>query len=364
MHIIDLRSDTVTQPTVEMRQAMATAQVGDDVYQEDPTVIQLETRIAQMFGKESALFFPTGTMANLTSVMAWCPNRGSEIIVGDKSHLFLYEQTGACQYGGVSLRTVPNKYDGTMNIDDIQNAIREEDIHEPRTCLICVENTHNACGGKVLRISFLKSLKSISTSTTPKIPIHMDGARIWNALTAMNLPPSAISSYVDSLSVCLSKGLGCPAGSVLVGSKEFISSARRIRKSLGGGMRQSGVLAAAGLVAIEDFQKGVLTEDHRRAIKLTRGLSDISEIEPYDPIETNIVFMHLQLPVYQQNIKPNQSIEPLEAKEIVNKLKEKGVLVSAWAPDLLRMVIHRDITEEDIEYVINSFQEIYNPSSI
>jgi threonine aldolase len=362
MRIIDLRSDTVTKPTPQMRQAMASALVGDDVYQEDPTVIELETKVAQLFGKEAALFFPTGTMANLTALMAWCPNRGSEVIVGDKSHIFLYEQTGACQYGGISLRTVPNNDDGTMNLYDIKKSIREEDIHEPETCLICIENTHNACGGKVLPLFFLQQLKSLSASTSPKTPIHMDGARIWNALTAMNLPPSDISAYVDSITVCLSKGLGCPAGSMLIGSKEFIQLARRIRKSLGGGMRQSGILAAAGLVAIEDFQRGILAEDHRRAKTLIRGLSDIYVLEPYDPIETNIVFLQLHLLPYRQN--NNQRTEPQTAKVIVSKLKEKGGLVSDWAMDLLRMVIHRDITDEDIQHVIHSFQEIYNMSSV
>ena len=256
MSIIDLRSDTVTLPTCEMREAMSIALVGDDVYCEDPTVQILEKRVAKMFQKESALFFPSGTMSNLTAVLSWCSTRGSEIIVGDNSHMFLFEQAGASQFGGVSLRTVPNLPDGTMNIDTINSAIREDDIHEPVTKLICIENTHNACGGTVLPISFLKELKDLSDKHN--IPIHLDGARIWNAIKAMKKEPHEISIYVDSLSVCLSKGLGAPIGSLLIGSMGFIIKARRIRKALGGGMRQVGILAAAGIKALDDFETNIL----------------------------------------------------------------------------------------------------------
>ena len=211
--MIDLRSDTVTKPTPEMRKAMSEAVVGDDVFGEDETIQQLENRVAQLFQKDAALFFPSGTMSNLTSILTWCPNRGSEIIVGDNSHIFLFEQAGASQFGGVSPRTVPNLPDGTFDLDTLKTAIRDDDIHEPSTKLICIENTHNACGGKVLPISFMKDLKAIADN----IPIHLDGARIWNALYASRSTPPEIASYVDSLSVCLSKGLGAPIGSLLVG---------------------------------------------------------------------------------------------------------------------------------------------------
>jgi threonine aldolase len=360
MRIIDLRSDTVTQPTPEMRQAMATAIVGDDVYQEDPTVNQLETKVAQLFQKEAALFFPSGTMANLTAVMAWCQRRDSEVIVGDKSHLFLYEQTGASQYGGVSLRTVPNLLNGTMNIHKIQQAIRDDDIHEPTTQLVCIENTHNACGGKVLPLSFLKSLQVLLASKTPRIPIHMDGARIWNAITAMDVSPADISQYVDSISVCLSKGLGCPVGSLLVGSKDFIQRARRIRKSLGGGMRQAGVLAAAGLVGLADFEKGILKEDHRKATVLVESLKTMQQYHIYGPIDTNIVFIELlPCPLYcdfLSSLFPSSNQQEFNSELLVEKMKEKGILVSAWAPNLIRVVFHRDISYNDMERIIQCFR--------
>jgi len=246
--MIDLHSDTVTKPTLRMREAMSCARVGDDVSEEDPTVNLLQDRVASLFGKESALFFPSGTMANLTAVLAWSPNRGSEIIVGDKSHMFLFEQGGVSQFGGVSIRTVKNRSDGTMAISEIIEAIRDDDIHEPITTLICIENTHNACGGKVLPISFLEELRKMSAT-----PIHMDGARLWNALTASQEQPKDIAKYVNSLTVCLSKGLGCPIGSLLVGSSDLIKRARRIRKGLGGGMRQVGTRIPKRLFQLFDL---------------------------------------------------------------------------------------------------------------
>lgn len=362
MRVIDLRSDTVTQPSQRMRMAMSVAIVGDDVYQEDPTVTHLESTVAQLFGKESALFFPTGTMSNLTALLTWCPRRDSEVIIGNNSHIFLYEQTGACQYGGISLRTVPNFQDGTMDLSEIEKSIREDDIHEPVTCLICVENTHNACGGKVLPFFFLEKLNAISKTTTRKIPIHMDGARVWNAITAMNCQPTDIAKYADSITVCLSKGLGCPAGSLLLGNRDFIQRARRIRKSLGGGMRQSGILAAAGLVALDEFKQGLLREDHRRTSLLVQGLLDIPLFEPYEPVETNILFLQIN-PLPLQTLlldkEHTQKITEIHANEFVLPLKEKGILISAWTPKLIRMVVHRDITDENIYNVIRAFHEIF-----
>jgi len=352
---IDLRSDTVTQPTPEMREAMANAIVGDDVYGEDPTVLELEQRVARLFQKESALFFPSGTMCNLTAVLSWCSHRGSEVIVGDKSHIFLFEQTGACQFGGVSLRTVSNLSDGTLDLDEVKLAIRDEDIHEPTTELICIENTHNVCGGKVLPLSFIEELYMQVNKNKNKniIPIHLDGARIWNAISATGLSPSNMTNYVDSLSVCLSKGLAAPVGSLLVGCQEFIVKARRIRKALGGGMRQSGVLAAAGLQALNDFEKGILIQDHLRAATLAKKIELLPAFKLFSTVETNILFIHL--------IKyPDYWDSKTVSSQVSKRLKEKGILISAWSPLLIRIVIHRDISNENVDYVIQCLEEISN----
>jgi threonine aldolase len=340
MQCIDYRSDTLTKPTHDMREVMSSAIVGDDVYQEDPTTIQLENRIAKLFRKESALFFPTGTMSNLTAVLAWCDKRGSEIIVGDKSHMFLYEQAGVSQFGGVSMRIVKNLGNGSMELGSIQDAIRDSDIHEPITSLICIENTHNACGGRILAKTFLKKLQQLSKTNC--VPIHMDGARIWNASSASHEPVHKIAKYVDSLTVCLSKGLGCPVGSVLLGSEEFISKARRIRKGLGGGMRQTGVLSACGLVALDDFESGVLKKDHIICKILAYEIKDMSGFKIWNEVETNILF-----------------IEIIGGSENVTKLlMERGIRVSAWSHDLIRLVIHRDIQYNDIDLTINAFKDI------
>jgi len=344
--MIDLRSDTVTKPTPEMRKAMAEAVVGDDVFGEDETIQQLENRVAQMFQKDAALFFPSGTMSNLTAILSWCPQRGSEIIVGDKSHIFLFEQSGAAQFGGVSPRTVPNLPDGTFDIDALQAAIRDDDIHEPPTKLICIENTHNACGGKVLPISFMKDLKTFA----PDIPIHLDGARIWNAIYASRSTPQEIASYVDSLSVCLSKGLGAPIGSLLVGPADFIKKARRIRKALGGGMRQVGIVGAAGLQALDDFETGILLYDHIRTLNLARALKKCKSLKVHD-VQTNIIFADIVL--------HDKSWNKDQVSSHINKLlTQKGVCISAWAPLLIRMVVHRDINEDDIEKTIQAFKEV------
>ena len=339
MNRVDFRSDTITQPTAEMRDAMAKAIVGDDVYGEDPTIIALECRVAAMFHKESALFFPSGTMSNLTATLAWCSERSSEIIVGDKSHMFLFEQAGAAQFGGISSRTVPNLVDGTMDLSVLASAIREDDIHEPRTRLLCIENTHNACGGKVLPLAFLRDLKALALEH--EIPVHMDGARIWNAITAMDTTPEKISMYVDSLSVCLSKGLGAPVGSLLIGSTELITKARRIRKALGGGMRQVGVLAAAGIVALDDFESGILQEDHIRARKLADALAELPIFEVY-AVETNIIFARVKT----------------ANAHWLSILRSMNILVSEWEPFLMRVVVHRDIDDMDIDFAIEGFRQL------
>jgi threonine aldolase len=353
MSIIDLRSDTVTRPTPEMRTSMYNALVGDDVYNEDTTIQRLEDRVATIFNKESALFFPSGTMSNLTALLTWCPNRGAEIIVGDKSHIFLFEQASASQFGGISPRSVPNLSDGTMDINLIKEAIRENDIHEPITSLICIENTHNVCGGKIIPLSFLQQLKILANENN--IPIHLDGARIWNAITASNINPQEISNNVDSLSVCLSKGLGAPIGSLLVGPREFINKARRIRKALGGGMRQVGILGAAGLKAIDDFEDGILVNDHKRCQKLVAGIKVLQVFKVNEPIHTNIIFINIVS--YNKSNKNNICINSTTISKMAS---ERGILISAWSPFLIRLVIHRDMNDADIDYTVSFFKETNN----
>lgn len=339
MLTIDLRSDTVTKPTIGMLKSIADNfnNVGDDVYEEDIIVQRLQQKLSTMFNKEDALFFPSGTMCNLTALLSWC-NRGSEIILGNKSHIFLFEQGGAAQYGGIAFHTIPNLDDGTMDIQSVQEAIRDDDIHEPETSLIAIENTHNACGGKVLPVDFLKSMSEIGK--TRDIPIHLDGARIWNALQESKLHAKDIGCYVDSISVCLSKGLGAPVGSVLLGPKWFIQKAKRVRKSLGGGMRQSGILAAAALVAVDDFENGILKIDHDHIKMIANEVSLCDGFTPQPVVETNILFI---------DVKD-------DASKIVDYFKEHNILIGAWSTNLLRIVVHRNITSEDIQHVISVFK--------
>jgi len=351
MKKIDLRSDTVTLPTIIMREAMKNAEVGDDVFQEDPTVIKLQKVIAEMFNKESALFFPTGTMANLTAILTWCNERGSEIIVGDNSHIFLFEQSGASQFGGVAFRTIHNLDNGTFDLDVLKTLIRDNDDHEPITKLICVENTHNVCGGKALSLEFLHKLSKISKEN--KIPIHIDGARIWNAIEKLQIRPNEITSCFDSMSVCLSKGLGAPAGSLLIGNKIFIEKARRLRKALGGGMRQVGVLAVTGLIAIEDFKSGIISNDHLKTKRLVEGIQlqqNVFKIR--DSEHSNIIFINILS-------KPGKD-NAIFTKLICNLLKERNILVSNWGPLLIRVVVHRNISDQDIEETIKVFNKISN----
>ena len=339
--MIDLRSDTVTKPTDEMRNCMKNAIVGDDVFGEDPTILLLENRVAEMFHKECALFFPSGTMSNLTALLTWCDSRGSEVIVGDKSHIFLFEQSGASQFGGISYRTLENNDDGTMDVEAIKQSIRENDIHEPITRLICIENTHNVCGGKILPLEFISKIRKIANQH--HIPIHMDGARIWNAISASGIEPYEMVKNVDSISLCLSKGLGAPVGSLLVGTNEFIKKAKRIRKALGGGMRQSGMLAAAGLVALDDFRSGILIKDHEKTRKIVDGLKGMKNMVVHSNIQTNIIFI---------------DVLQGDATEISFHLKHENIFVCAWSSNLLRIVVHRDISDENVDVIISKFMEM------
>ena len=278
MREVDLRSDTVTHPSPEMRRAMYEAELGDDVYGEDPTLNALEAKAAERLGKEAAVFVASGTMGNLVSVLSHA-QRGDEIILGNKAHIFRSEAGGASALGGVSFHTIPNDSRGMLDLDDIQAAVRPNDPHMPRTALVCLENTQNMCGGATLTQDDMKAVADVAHANG--IPVHVDGARIFNAAVSLEAPVSELVKDVDSLTFCLSKGLSCPIGSIIVGSEDYIMEARRWRKMVGGSMRQVGVIAAAGLVALDSMVER-LAEDHSNARKLANGLAEIPgiSIEP------------------------------------------------------------------------------------
>jgi threonine aldolase len=343
MEYIDLRSDTVTQPTSSMRQAMAEAEVGDDVYGEDPNVNRLQEMAARLVGKEAGLFVPSGTMGNLAAVLAHC-GRGDEVILGDKSHTFLYEAGGISALGGVHSHQLPNQPDGTISIEDICNAVRPEDAHFPPSRLICLENTHNRCGGVSITTGYIAAVGEIARQHN--LQLHMDGARIFNAAIDQGRSAAELVEPVDSITFCLSKALCAPVGSVLCGDKEFISRAHRIRKQLGGGMRQAGILAAAGIVALETMVER-LGEDHERARQLAQGLSEIPGInlDPHSP-QTNMVFLSLDERL------------PLNAKMAASKLAEQKVYVGVIGERRFRLVTHYWIDDEAIEHSIKAFETL------
>lgn len=332
--IIDLRSDTVTVPTAAMRQAMAAAEVGDDVFREDPTVTWLEERSAELLGQEAALFTASGTMSNLIAALTHT-RRGDEIIAGSEAHMYWSEVAGAATLGGLQIRTVPNRADGTLDPRAIDAAIRTENVHHPRTGLICLENTQNRCGGAVTTVEETEAIGDLARSHG--IPIHLDGARLFNAAVALERPAKDLAAPVDSVCFCLSKGLGAPVGSIIAGKRDFVDRARTYRKMLGGGMRQAGILAAAGLVAL-DTMIDRLAEDHANARRLALGLAAIAGliVDP-DACPTNIVMVRL----------PGPQAAPLAAR-----LAGAGLLVSQPDPDRLRFVTHHGITAEDIDRAI------------
>jgi threonine aldolase len=341
MKLIDLRSDTVTQPTPEMRQAMFEAPVGDDVYGEDPTINALQELSAQIMGKEAGLFVASGTMGNLVAILAHC-GRGDEVILGKDAHTFRYEAGGISALGGVHSNQIPNQPDGTLDLEEIRDAIRPDDVHHPVTRLISLENTHNRCGGVPLSVEYTAAVGDLAHEYDLKV--HLDGARIFNAAVALNCSPAALTAPVDSVTFCLSKGLCAPVGSVLCGSKEFIARAHRIRKQLGGGMRQGGIIAAAGIVALNKMVDH-LADDHRRAKKLAEGLALIPglEIDPGSPY-TNMVFLTI-----------SQDIESLNADTVAERLAEHGVLVGVTGWRHFRLVTHYWIDDEDVDHAISAF---------
>jgi threonine aldolase len=345
MNYIDLRSDTVTQPTPEMREAMAEAEVGDDVYGDDPTVIRLEKLAAEMLGKEAALFVPSGTMGNLLALLAHC-QRGDEVIVGNQSHIYLNEAGGMSALGGIQPCPIPNQKDGTLLLDDILAWIRIEDVHHPVTRLICLENTQNVCGGVPLTPAYTRQVSEIARKHG--LFLHIDGARIFNSAVAQNVSVRELVDPADSVMFCLSKGLASPVGSMLVGSQKLISRARHLRKMLGGGMRQVGIIAAAGLISLEKMVNR-LAEDHLRARKLADGLRQVKglAVDEGSP-HTNMVYMDLS-----EEVK-------IDTKQICEKARQTGILLDAENSRRFRLVTHYWIDDSAVEKTISAFQEILN----
>ena len=339
MRTVDLRSDTITRPTESMKRAMAEAEVGDDVFGEDPTVRELEEMAAERTGKEAALFVASGTMANLVSQLTHC-GRGNEMILGDQCHVFYYEQGGSAALGGIHSRTVPNRPDGTIDPADLEAAIRPDDVHFPRTRLIALENTHNRCHGTPLTAEYMARVAELARSR--EIRLHVDGARIFNAAVALDVDVSALAGPADSVSFCLSKGLAAPVGSLVCGSRAFVAEARRARKVLGGGMRQAGVLAAAGIVALNEMVDR-LAEDHANARELASGLAGLPGLKvEIERVRTNIVYIDIDPP-------------GLSAPELAERLAREGVRVLALGPGRIRAVTHYHIESEDIAYALGAF---------
>ncbi|MEA3407087.1 MAG: low-specificity L-threonine aldolase [Chloroflexota bacterium] len=334
MREIDLRSDTVTLPTPAMREAMYTAELGDDVYGEDPTVNKLEEMSAERFGKEAGLFVASGTMGNLVSLLTHC-GRGDEIILGHKAHTFLYEAGGVSALGGIHTYTVPNLPNGMLDPDDVERAIRDKDNpHFPRTRVVCLENTHNRCGGRVLSPSQMSTISEVARRHG--LAVHLDGARIFNAAIALGIEAKEIAAEADSLQVCFSKGLSAPIGSVICGSAEFIAEARRTRKVLGGGMRQAGVIAAAAIVALEEMVER-LAEDHENARVLAEGLANIDGFcIDLESVESNLVYFGLEDPT-------------IDTQAVVAAFADRGVKLNALGPHEFRAVTHYGIVREDVD---------------
>jgi len=338
--LIDLRSDTVTRPTARMRAAMAEAEVGDDVFGEDPTVARLEDQAARIVGKQAGLFVASGTMGNLAALLTHC-GRGDEVILGDRSHTLIYEVGGMAALGGIHPRSVPNLPDGGLDPAAVEAAVRPEAIVYPPSRLLCLENTHNGCGGAVLDRARMVEMRAVAERHG--LAIHLDGARLFNAAVALDVAAAELAADADSVTFCLSKGLSAPVGSVLCGSTEFVSRARKARKMLGGGMRQAGVLAAAGIVALETMVDR-LVEDHSHASVLAHGLAELQGIE-LDPasVRTNIVLFRLVRPA-------------LSPAQLVDRLARRGVALFAAGGDTLRAVTHRHVDVGDVDEVLEAFK--------
>ncbi|MGD8860999.1 MAG: low-specificity L-threonine aldolase [Myxococcales bacterium] len=335
---IDLRSDTVTRPVPAMREAMAAAEVGDDVYGEDPTVRRLQERAAELLGKEAALFVPSGTMANQVALLVHC-ERGDEVLVGEGAHCMLYESGAGSAFAGVGFATVGRG--GLYTAEELAATIKPDEYHFPRSRLVALENTHNRAGGRVFPQDEVVRIAALAHARG--LPVHLDGARIWNAAVATGLSPAELAAPADTVSACFSKGLGAPVGSVLVGPPALIERAHRFRKMLGGGMRQVGVIAAGALYALEHHRER-LVEDHDRAARLARGLSTLPGVccDEAD-VETNIL---------------NMELSRGDAASCVRALAGRGVLVNATGPRRIRWVTHLDVDTPAIDRAVETFAEV------
>ena len=341
--MIDLRSDTVTLPSNDMKKFIIDSPLGDDVYGEDPSVNLLQNKIAKIFNKEAALFVPSGTMANLIAVLTHC-NRGDEVILGDKSHIFYYEAGGISAFGGIHSHQLKNNDDGTININDIKTSIRAlGNDHFPKTKLICLENTHNACYGSPLNTEYFHDVKKVANKHD--LSIHLDGARIFNAAIALNKTVDELTKDCDTISCCLSKGLSAPVGSVVLGTKAFILKAKHMRKALGGGMRQAGLIAAAGIFSLENMIDRI-ADDHVNAKELAYELHKIKtiSINP-EQVYTNIIF------IYNKNTK-------ISNKQLLNELEKNNIKIDYKGNSKFRLVTHSGFKKRDINSVVKVFKEI------
>ncbi|MGI8951101.1 MAG: threonine aldolase family protein [Chitinophagaceae bacterium] len=337
--MIDYRSDTVTKPSPKMLKAMMNASVGDDVFSEDPTVNELERKIAGLFEMESAIFCPSGTMTNQIAIK--CHTQPADEIICDKlSHIYQYEGGGIAFNSGCSVKLIGGNF-GRINAEQIKDAINADDVHKPKSSLVSLENTANRGGGSCYAFSELIHIKKVCEENDLKL--HLDGARIFNAITAKKEQPKIYGKIFDSISICLSKGLGAPVGSVLLGTKEFIKKARRIRKVFGGGMRQAGILAAAGIYALENNIER-LQEDHNHAKMLAKALSEKDFIGEIFPVETNIIIFEVK--------------GKFTAQDLSSKLKENNILAIAISPTQMRIVTHLDISNEMVEQTIEVFKNL------
>jgi len=354
MDFIDLRSDTVTKPTPAMRQVMASAKVGDDVYNEDPSVNRLQRIAAELLGKEACLFVPSGTMGNIVAILAH-GGRGDEMILGNLAHTFLYEGGATAGLAGMHSHIITNKPDGTIPISAIERAIRPNNVHFPHTRLICLENTHNRCCGRVLSLDYCDAVGELAHSHG--ISVHLDGARLLNAAIYLGVSPAVLTRSVDSVMVCLSKGLGAPVGSILCGTQEFIAKAKRMRKIVGGGMRQAGIIAAAGIYVLE-HNIDRLQIDHQNASRLVAGIKSIPGLacktdDRNEPsVQTNMVYF---------TVNGSALGDPtLDAAELSKRLRAQGVLADPLGsdPNQMRMVTHLDVNQEDIDTALSALAHV------